>query len=528
MKNHFVFLSISLLVLSGCSKEVVLEHKPYDFSYEVKETFKEEKGDIHYREDKINNLHIDKVEGINIKTNVYDVKELNDVTTGYDSKSYSSPSNDLDNPNNYIESNLLVVPVYFTDSSVASDENLKENKKTLLENAFFGENSLTNYESVASYYHKSSYGHLKIKGEVLPWLNLNESSQDALAKGKNNPEEYSDSVVSKILDNIDEVTFKKYSSVREGTLDALYIIYDYPYSKEKSNDENSLFWAYVYHYKKNNKVSQYAWSSFDFVGEKALDTHRVDTTTYIHETGHLFGLNDYYNKGNYSIYQPMGFMDMMDYNLGDHTPFSKYLLNWASPYVLDMGEKETGTINIRPFSESGDFILVPSSSYNGTPYDRYLLISFFTPTGLNDLKNFPSYIFTDKDGVQKIFTYPNKYGILVYEVNAQLGYFSSSGIRQTVPTCYITETPKAGDYVISFYHSNELNKNDSLPLYHLLESSGQNTFKEGNGASNDTLFIYNSTFGINTFTDLADEFGITFKVSKINLSEASITFYKKA
>ena len=223
----------------------------------------------------------------------------------------------------------------------------------------------------------------------------------------------------------------------------------------------------------------------------------------------------------------MGFMDMMDYNLGDHSPLSKYLLNWTSPYILNMGNSSSGSITIKPFSSSGDFILVPRSDYNGTAYDRYLLISFFTPKGLNDLSSFPSYEYIDESGNKRVFTYPNKYGVLVYEVNAKLGYYKSGPIRNFTPTCFVGETPASGDYVINFYYDNEINNSNDKPLYHLLESSGQNTFIQGKCASNETLFKYGSTFGVTTFQDLASEFGVTFKVSKVTVDEATITFTKK-
>ena len=222
----------------------------------------------------------------------------------------------------------------------------------------------------------------------------------------------------------------------------------------------------------------------------------------------------------------MGFMDMMDYNLGDHSPLSKYLLNWTSPYILNMSNKNSGSITLKPFSETGEFILIPRSDYNGTPYDRYLLISFFAPKGLNDLSEFPSYEYIDANGDKRVFTYPHKYGVLVYEVNAQLGYFESKTIRNFTPTCYINQTPKAGDYVINFYYDNEINRSDDKPFYHLLESSGQNSFLEGKSATNNTLFKFGSTFGETTFKDLATEFGVTFKISGLTLNEARITFTK--
>ena len=525
--KKFYSLTLLTLLLSGCNNALTLEFVKYQYIESPLQTYVEEKGDIYYRDDHITTLVVEEIEDVNIKTKVYEFKELNDVTRAFEDKSYSLRSNDVNNPNGSIIQNLLVVPVYFTDSSVASNASLKEEKKILLENAFFGDEKYTTYQSVASYYNRSSYGHLKLQGEVLDWMSIDQTSTEAYNEGKSSPENYSDKIAEMIVNNLDSDTFNKYSTNKSGVLDALYIIYDHPYQTDKKNNQDSLFWAYTYHCKSTPKVSSYSWSSFNFVGEKSLLTHRVDATTYIHEVGHLFGLLDYYNKGVYSpYYQPLGFMDMMDYNLGDHSPFSKYTLNWASPKVLDMGERSSGEITIKDFSSTGDFILVPNKNYNGTPYDRYLLISFFTPKGLNNLKEFPSYEFIDKNGNRGIFTYPNQYGVLVYEVNAKLGYYKSTTIRSQKAECFVDENPGVGDYVISFRYDNELTDNKDLPVYHLLERSGENSFFEGKSASNHTLFKFGDNFGIDTFKELSNEFGINFKISKLTTKEAKISFFK--
>ena len=471
-------------------------------------------------------LVVEPIEGVNIKTGVTEFKSLSDVSRAFDSKYINLRSNAFD-PTQIIEQKMLVVPVYFTDSSVANDSSLRETKKELINNAFFADETGSTYQSVASYYNRSSYGHLRLSGEVTPWISLEESSNDALSQGKNKPEDYVDKVVKKIFEKLPnaETYLDNNSTNVDGMLDSLFIVYDYPYTKEHS--ENSLFWAFSSHHQTLTAgVSSYSWASFDFLGEKVLENYKVDATTYIHEVGHLFGLLDYYNDSGLSSYQPTGFMDMMDYNLGDHSPISKYLLNWTSPIVLDMGEESKKSITIKSFTDSGDFILVPRGSYNGTAYDKYLLISFFTPTGLNDMHGYPSYVYYDKEGNQQVFNYPNKYGVLVHEIDARLAYFKSEVIRNITPTCYINEVPAAGNYVINFYHDNSINSDSDTPFVHLLESSGNNTFKDGFGASNKTLFKLGSTFGVDTFKELSQECGVTFQVSKLTLNEAKITFSK--
>lgn len=513
MKKKTGVLIILTALLTACEKGIPLEFKQYEYLNEASNTISV-----------VNKLTIEDKPGVVIKTGVKEYSNLNDVNQGFDQNNRVLLSNNID-PTQIIEQKILVVPVYFTDSSVASNEQLKEDKKVLIENAFFGDSGYTTYQSVSSYYNKSSYGHLRLSGEVLDWMAINTSGASAAASSKSKPEDYTDSVARQIAESLSEDKFNEYSKNKEGILDSLFIVYDYPYQKEHS--DTTLLWAFSSHCQNSDKVSAYAWTSFDFLGTDVLDTHLVDSTTYIHETGHLLGLLDYYNDRSGVSYQPTGFMDMMDYNLGDHSPISKFLLNWTSPTVLDMGESNEKSITLKSFSETGEFILIPRGSYNGTAFDKYLLVSYFTPTGLNDMSNYPSYVYLDKNNNQQAFTYPNKRGVMMHEIDARLAYYKADVIRNIIPTCTVDETPDAGNYVINFYRDNQITNDKDVPFVHLLESSGLNTFKEGLCASNDTLFKFGSTFGIDTFEELSNECGVSFKISKLSLNEVTITFNKK-
>ena len=512
-KKSIIFLAL-ISLLTACQKEVPLEYQQYLPLSNPQKTISE-----------VTPLTIEQRDEVIIKTGVYSFSNLNDVNQAFDNKYYNMLSNNP-NPEEIIEQKLLVVPVYFGESSVNNNPELQSIKKTLLENAFFGDPSRTSYQSVASYYNQSSYGHLRITGEVLDWFDVQAGAADAALAARSKPEDYTDKIVDKVIKSLGDSKIKEYCTNQEDVIDGMFIVYDYPYTK--THADNTLFWAFTSHnqYQDNKRVSAYSWASFDFLGENVLENHLVDATTYIHETGHLLGLIDYYSDSGSSYYQPTGFMDMMDYNLGDHSPVSKYLLNWTSPTVLDMGNESSKSITIKSFTDSGEFILVPRGSYNGTPFDKYLLISFFTPTGLNDMSNYPSYVYLDKEGNQQVYKYPNSYGVLVHEIDARLAYFKSDVIRNVTPTCPVNEVPPMGNYVINFYRDNNVSNSNDSPFCHLLESSGQNTFKDGYGATNKTSFKLGSTFGVNTFQDLASECGVTFAITKLNLKEATITFSK--
>ena len=128
-KAYSLLLLVSLL--TSCKSGVLpLEHKAYSYLETAQKTFTKSSGDIYYRNDDVKSLNLSELDGVNIKTGITSYSSLNDVSLGFDNNNYSSISNDINNPNGVIEQNLLVVPVYFTDSSVASSEELKSQKKT--------------------------------------------------------------------------------------------------------------------------------------------------------------------------------------------------------------------------------------------------------------------------------------------------------------------------------------------------------------------------------------------------------------
>ena len=74
------------------------------------------------------------------------------------------------------ESKILVIPIQ------TSDDKFTQKELKLIQDGFFGTEEETGWESVASYYEKSSYGKLSISGEVTAPITLNFSTAQLEAK----------------------------------------------------------------------------------------------------------------------------------------------------------------------------------------------------------------------------------------------------------------------------------------------------------------------------------------------------------
>ena len=426
--------------------------------------------------------------------------------------------------------NLLVVPVRFKDSTYventySSYENMKEN----IEKTFFGESNETGWESVSSYYKKSSYNKLNIKGEVTDWFTTDKTFSEIASLSM---KEYTDPTVY-IVRQVEEWYKKTYGNTskfdidKDGYIDGIYMIYDAPYL-----NKNRIDWAYTTWDFKNEKYSDinnpiaytYAWSSVDFLydGNYKNENNNIlmDAHTIIHETGHMLGLEDYYDyQGNIT---PLGSLDMMDTNIGDQNGFSKYSLGWTNPYVVT-GECE---IKIKPFESSGDIILV-KDDWNGSSMDEYFLIEYYTPTGLNELDA--------KDLKEnKYKTLYQEPGIKIYHVDARLGYYTNEKFSEYTDEIYGANTDYK--YSTKLAHSNSPSKsaNKNFRLIKLLENGATNKLNDFSNVANDSmLFHKGDTFNPYDYNRIfyepgqfndGEEFKYIIDILDINSEEATIKF----
>ncbi|MCR5185174.1 MAG: Ig-like domain-containing protein [Bacilli bacterium] len=348
---------------------------------------------------------------IKINANVKTNEDFDKAKTTYiDSKGQEQPLNmqtiftnqNAPHLDPLTEQHVLVVPFGFTDSDLAENVQTQANIERI-KTAFFGTpeeiQEHNGWVSMSQFYKTTSYGKSEFNGDVLPtWCVYNGTSQAFYNKYKSgnglgiNAAEYARNWYNTqyALENhgalgADAKPFTYYDCNNDGFLDLIWIVYSRPTGTTED------WWAYVTYTGNTSNKTNPTVKTLGFASVDWLDSafNGYDPHTFIHETGHTYGLDDYYDYTN--SWKPMGGVDFMDQNLGDHCMFSKFTLGWTSPWVVD----DSAIITLRPGTTTGDCFIIPSPGYNGTAFDEYIMVELMAPVGLaeQDYKN--GYLSTD-------------------------------------------------------------------------------------------------------------------------------------
>ena len=309
-------------------------------------------------------------------------------------------------PDNGVKQKLLVAPISFKKGT-GSDSNYIEPTAALLDqikvtftadDATMKEKTGSDLYSVKSFYEHSSFNKGAFDVVVLPtWIEYSGTAQDfqksTSAAGVSMSsyvhkwylDEYAKEnhgALANFKDESNEVyKWTDFDTDDDGYIDLLWQVYAY---KHATND-TSFWWAYVTYTGnssnlKDPSVMTLAWASTQFMTESC---NGYDPHTFIHETGHTLGVNDFYDYKN--SWKPMGCIDYMDQNLGDHGAYTKFTYGWINPYVLkeeDLAGGKTAEITLRAGTTSGDALVLASPNYNGTAFDEYLMVELMGPYGL--------------------------------------------------------------------------------------------------------------------------------------------------
>ena len=399
--------------------------------------------------------------------NTFDSDNLQDKLLAYDGSIGLPSTGNID---------CLVVPVQFSDTQAITSADLEK-----LNKAFNGTAADTGWQSVSSYYALSSYNKLNLNYDI--WgVNIGTSgnvftaSHDSTYYNNYNQTvdvgdytytQYGDEVILlEVLEWLEgQIDLTKYDTNNDGCIDAVYLIYS---ADVDYQSDSSIYWAYVTWYSGNRQFDgidayYYLFAGFDFMDEDAdradgteysgtIEGLNINASTYIHETGHLMGLDDYYDYDmTVGSGEGLGGADMMDYTVGDHGVYSKIMLGWITPTVVT----ESKTFTIEPSTTSGDCLLV-MLDFDNSYFSEYLLIDLYSATGLNALhaSQANSYLY---DGAS--------YGVRIYHVSSSVN------------------NPYSDEYG-SFTDNN--NTYSSIPLIKLVEADGENKFAGTRGYASES------------------------------------------
>ena len=444
--------------------------------------------------------------------------------------------------------NLLVIPVHIPGDNTYYNEEVRKD----IEEVFFGDSyaseSQLGFSSLTEYFYESSYGQLNFQGKVTNWFDLEEYTNiqfpSEITEGNDG------TIVTEILEkavdwaeSFENIDLSQYDNNKDGSIDGVWLVYDHldwktEYEIKKSSDPtyagaglNTAFWNFTgwdwLTVPNTNKptTSAFSWASVSmmytsYCERNTLGAPRLnnlssiplDSHVFIHETGHLMGLDDYYASDN-DLYHPVGKSTMMDQNVCDLDSYSKMLLGWVTPYVV-YGTSEilipTATsskhgVIVIPTNHEEISELVEQANIQGAtknfiyefnPFSEYIMIDLYSPDGLNEQDTFGKTIYGKDKGIETT-------GVRIYHVDSRI--FKCT-IVDTINGSLITYdsnnytwdgTDLEGNEAVLMPISNQKIENSSFQLpeefdnfdqIRLLEATQTNTFSNNGVASSSTLF----------------------------------------
>lgn len=299
--------------------------------------------------------------------------------------------------------NVLVIPVKLSGSwTVEWNEEDLEN----FSNHMFGDNPL----SFKSYYEDASFGAMEVSGYFSQIYEETEYTSDII---QNNPYYLyymMYNAVEYIENNTPHTNFAKFDNDNDGCLDNVHIITNFsPDLYEQETGQSAWSTSLWPHMSMTGWIGTHSHPSLNAYSlDDIIHLREQQAIAPIHEQGHIFGLQDYYDY-NFEV-DYIGSADMQSSNVFDWNSFSKLGVGWVSPYVV----QDECIVTLDAASINGDCLIIPADpeTFNNSAFDEYFLIELFSMRG-NNAKFFEEYN----------ETYPDAnldYGVRFYHVDARL------------------------------------------------------------------------------------------------------------
>jgi M6 family metalloprotease-like protein len=255
---------------------------------------------------------------------------------------------------------ILALLIEFQDYTHAA-----ENTRDYVHSNIFGTGDPARYpyESLASYYDRSSYSQLDLSsGNTLGWYQT--AYDRPIDDGGPDAWEIPGDLIKEVMNYYDSQghDFTQYDNNNDGVIDYFAVFWTGP-----PGEWASVWWGWQWNFVyldntftiDGKKLGDFSWQ-----WEASPVGSSFNPRVVIHETGHALGLPDLYDyNSDVGPDGGVGGLDMMDATRGDHNSFSKWVLDWLTPSFVASGihpksMQPSGTsqdcVVIWPGIESGD------------------------------------------------------------------------------------------------------------------------------------------------------------------------------
>jgi M6 family metalloprotease-like protein len=271
---------------------------------------------------------------------------------------------------------IFAVLIDFVDHHYQTDA-------ALVDELLFGDGSGRQppFDSLRGFYQRSSYGLLDIDGDTLGWYRTSypRSSISQTTEGR-------EQLIREAISHFDQQghDFSQYDNDGDGVIEYFMVFWAGPV------DEWSAFWfgGYISPFEDQTfVVDGKRFAGYNFTGEQ-MPPGNFTLRAPIHETGHAMGLPDYYsyedNRAGPGTGVPggVGRLDMMATGASyDHNCFSKFLLGWIEPVVINQG---THQLTLAPSDVAPDSALLMPGEPVSDPFAEYFMVQYRRPDGNDD------------------------------------------------------------------------------------------------------------------------------------------------